>query len=808
MWPWKRTEIPAENRIVVNNPDSPPGFSYWKNKQSEYLSCSESLLHLLQIDAIENIESETVWSTCSAEFEQEDQEVLKTGKVLTVEKMIPFPNQPPKKFVITRAPWLNPQQKLIGVRVHLTDVTDLRIEKSPAQIQEATSRVRNSIAANIENIIICAPGSIYWKDMNGMYLGCNDFMVNEAGLEKRSDIIGKTDLELWPEQAEKIRKNDLLVMQSGKPISMEETVEGRVFFSLKMALKDEHNEVIGIICNSHDITYLKEIENTLREAKEQSDAANQAKTNFLATVSHELRSPLTSILGMIHFFTTRKDISEAQKISYMQNISISARHLLSLVNDFLDFAKLEAGKFQLILAPLDLKALIIETTTILMPQATEKKLDILVDYDNNIPRLVISDSRAIRQIIINLVGNAIKFTDRGKITIKVQVLEEFDDSIKLRLSVSDTGIGIPENKLGVIFDYFQQVDPSYRRRYGGTGLGLSITKKLVDSMEGTIEVTSEHTKGSTFHVELIFALQDETKLKNPWILHQANVPILIISDTNSGEALCEQVESCNCQLSNSQDALNIFIVSQESSIPYEIVIIDSSIENSTPQKLAQKITEYASLKKPMFLEMSTQTDPPLGETPTSDIFFDRFDRNLPASHLQEKLTSNWENWVNQRNQFQQQTIHYPSLSPQNASSFQNLQIIETDKPKKRVLLVDDEEMVQLIHREFLVDLDCIVDTANNGKQALDMLAKDTHYDYLFADMGMPGISGPDLVRSYRDIERFHNKHMPIIALTSYSSRKDKQNFIDAGVDKVLVKPVTPEQLQATLAEFRESTESQ
>lgn len=777
-----------------------PGYVYFKDERGAYVDANPAFLELCQLKTIGGKTDKELWPLEAEVLKRHDERAISQDTPFTIEESFTLPNQEKKTFLTIRTPWKNAQGRLLGIRAHLTDITTLR--QTNAQ-EDARQKARQSIAANIEDIIICTPGSIYWKDLNGVYLGCNDYMVREAGLESRSDIVGKTDKELWADQAEKIRANDLLVLQSGKPISMEEFVEGRVFFSVKMPLTDEDGGIIGIICNSHDITYLKEIESALREAKEQSEMANRAKSEFLATVSHELRSPLTSILGMIHFLNTPKQLSPEQRKLYLNNVSVSAKHLLSLVDDFLDFAKLEAGKFELIVSPIDLKSLVLETTTILMPQASSKKLEIIVDYDNSIPHLILGDSRAIRQIIINLLGNAIKFTHKGSITVQIKSLEQSDKMVKLSLSITDTGIGIPKDKLEVIFDYFQQADYSYRRRYGGTGLGLSITNKLVTAMDGTIEVSSKENEGSTFKCTISFPLQDKALVQNPWTLHQATVPVLIVSDNPRGEVLRKQIETSNSRVTTSNDALNIFVVSQETATPFEIVIIDDELYSLSPQALSQKIIDCSTLRKPMLLLLSSTPSLKVKREAEHSGFFETIVKPVQPVEFQTILTASWEKWVEQRSYQLQNTIE-----PDVANSAPQLSVVmntldkEDREYNKRVLLVDDEQMVQFIHSEFLSDLNCLVDTANNAEEALNLLNENQQYDLMFADMGMPGISGIDLVKSYRQLEKSNDRqHMPIIALTSYSSQKDKQNFIDAGVDKVLVKPVTPDQLQSVLEEF-------
>jgi signal transduction histidine kinase len=251
-----------------------------------------------------------------------------------------------------------------------------------------------------------------------------------------------------------------------------------------------------------------------------------------------------------------QNLSSEKQQEYVQNISSAGMYLLNLINDTLDFAKLEAGKFELALAPMDLNALIEETCTMLTPLSKAKNLELLIQFNQSTPYQILGDKRILRQIIINLVGNAIKFTEKGYVSIQVECLEKSPLAAKLVLSVSDTGIGIPEDKQGMIFDHFSQVDSSHSRRYGGTGLGLTITKQLIDLMSGTIGVTSQVGKGTTFRCVIDFPLQnDDPSTFSPWMAYQSTVRILIVDDTPRGEVMRKHLGFSNSEVVGANEAL-------------------------------------------------------------------------------------------------------------------------------------------------------------------------------------------------------------------------------------------------------------
>lgn len=392
--------------------------------------------------------------------------------------------------------------------------------------------------------------------------------------------------------------------------------------------------------DTHELT-------VLREAKEAAEAANRAKSEFIAVMSHEFRIPLTSVLGMAQLIV-REGESEQDKEKYAYSIIQAGKHLMNLINDLLDFSKIEANRYEIIPCNIELSAFLNQIKFMLEPQAQAKELEFTFDYDPTLPKYIYADAKALRQIIINLVGNAIKFTEEGFVHVSLNVKMRNDEQVTLLFSVRDSGIGISEAGMKKIFGHFEQVDYSYSRQYGGTGLGLAITKRLVELMEGDIAVTSQLHKGSTFTCEFSFNYSDE--------------------------------------------------------------------------------------------------------------------QTIPRGHL----------FVN------------------GAQSN-----VGNQTRKISVLLVEDDIMIQLIHKKFLQDLGCNVEVIGKGQEALECCNND--YDIIFMDMGLPGVSGIEVIAKYRSTHSKH--HPPIIALTGYSSSEDQRHFLESGADEVLVKPVSYEHLAEVILRY-------
>lgn len=365
--------------------------------------------------------------------------------------------------------------------------------------------------SQLQNFIDGIAGSVYWKDRNGVYLGCNETFIKKGNLASKKDIIGKTDFDVWPSSAPSLVESDTRVMEYNQAIEKEETVvlrngERLHFSSMKSPLKDEDGNIIGVIGNSLDITELK-------EAKQNAEAASQAKTQFLALMSHELRLPLTGILSTANLLTETEDMSIEEMRDLIKIIEQSGLYLLSTIDSILNFAQLESKKFKLALAPVNLKMLIEEIGNILSVSAKEKNLDMQMNFDSTIPPLIVSDFRVLRHIIINLLSNAIRYTDSGKIILTVALISKSASSVRLKISVEDTGIGIPPEKMKFIFDKFSQVETGYVRKKsrGGTGLGLSIVKNLVELLDSQILLTSTLDVGSNFFFTANFSLPKRSK---------------------------------------------------------------------------------------------------------------------------------------------------------------------------------------------------------------------------------------------------------------------------------------------------------
>lgn len=459
---------------------------------------------------------------------------------------------------------------------------------------------------SLESIITHIPHFVFWKDTNFNYLGCNDNFAKAVGLQDPQEIVGKTDYDLWETpDAHIYREEDKEIIHTGQSLQEKEIFlvdkKGKEIIILvsKVPLHDDNNDIVGILGFYTNITQQKKTEELLKEAKEKAELANHAKSDFLAVTSHELRLPLTAILGTARLLNLEENIG-ALPGELIENIIMSGEHLLVLINDMLDFAKFEAGKLKFHLAPVDLRKITCDVVGMLAHQAKLKNIKLLMDYAFGAPQFVISDEKILRQVLLNLAGNALKFTEHGHVIIKVNCLKQTKKGTVLVLSVEDTGIGIPANKLDMVFEKFCQVDSFRTRAYGGTGLGLTISKAYVEAIGGKISVHSQPGIGSLFSCTIPFklaSLDSQSPPEKMSIIPVAPLPIkqllhilLVEDDLVIQKIHCKMFEILGCIVDtaiNSKEALTKF----KSNKKYDAIFMDIGLMGMNGYTVAAKMRQ-------------------------------------------------------------------------------------------------------------------------------------------------------------------------------------------------------------------------
>jgi two-component system aerobic respiration control sensor histidine kinase ArcB len=483
----------------------------------------------------------------------------------------------------------------------------------------------DQIATYYENIIACMPGNVYWTDRNSITLGCNDNVVKMLGLASRRDIIGMSYEDIAKlakknaNEYDSFKQDDQEVINSGKPkINIEEPPitdfqNNLIYFlTTRVPMLDKKNQVVGIVGVSIDITERKKIESQLIQEKARAEAA-ELKNTFMENMSHDFKTPLNRLYDIAQILKNREDLPEdIKEFINLQDKSIF--RLNKLVQSILEFDRIASGKINLQEEELNLLDILESITNNLAYYLKNKKVNLIIHYPPSIPHSLINDSYAVTKILLNLMSNAVKFTEEGEVTVAVNTVSQKNQQILLKITITDTGQGIPSNKLDQIFEKFHCLETANKKSRTGTGIGLSVVKELVEKLNGKIEVTSQVGIGSTFAVTLPFKLQDITLQVLEWQKCYPDVRILLVNDNKTvSDAILERLGESMVKKINSEETINVLQAAAKIKQPYHIVIIDDNINIMDPIELIKIVRHIHGI--PAFT-------PILCTAPQNKIFFD------------------------------------------------------------------------------------------------------------------------------------------------------------------------------------------
>ena len=550
-------------------------------------------------------------------------------------------------------------------------------------------------------------------------------------------------------------------------------------------LLDDENRCIGSIAVARDVTQRKRSEEALRLAREEAEAASHAKSSFLARMSHEIRTPMNGVLGMTELLLETGLTSTQRK--YAETVQRSGHNLLGIINDLLDFSKIEAGKLELENADMDLRRTIEDVVDLLAERAHSKGLELACSIPADLVTHVRGDALRLGQVLTNLVGNAIKFTEQGSVLISVAGAAETQRSITMRFEVADTGVGIGPDAQSRIFEEFSQGDGSTTRKHGGSGLGLAISKQLVEMMGGTIQVESTVGAGSTFRFTALFEKRETQWQEEPSAVPMGmltGVRALIVESTAISHGILVSQMS-NWGMSNRvaatpEQALDLLTEAAARNAPYDIAIIDLGLPGMDGFDLAQAIRSRAEIAK-VRLVMFTRRQADLRDARAAGI-----DACLAKPVRQTVL---YECLVNVMSGQPQESALAPAASAPAPSAQRPL--------RGSILLVEDNLINQQVALGILQIQGYSVTVVNNGREALEAHAA-ADFDLILMDCHMPEVDGFEATREIRGRERASGKHVPIVALTANAMAHDREECLNAGMDDHLSKPFSMQTLQAML----------
>jgi PAS domain S-box-containing protein len=651
----------------------------------------------------------------------------------------------------------------------------------------------------LENLIETANVMVVGLDHEGHVTIFNRVAEVVSGYP-RAEVLGRKWIDLGVLPEPESWQQDVIVGKWRMPLENQQTIKGKNGQIRTIAWRNSLQELsessrVALISVGIDVTEQLEAEAALIEAKHLAEAANRSKSEFLANISHEIRTPMNAVIGMTGL-TLRTELSDKQR-NYLEKVNAAAHGLLGIVNDVLDYSKIEAGKLHFEKRNFHLENLLDHLSALLGFKAQDKGLELLFDVDANVPTALIGDEMRLNQVLLNLLSNAIKFTNAGEVCLRIKCIEggEHDDAhVLLRFETKDTGIGISESQRAKLFSAFVQADSSTTRNYGGTGLGLTISKSLVEMMDGEIWVESQPGVGSSFIFTARLGVQPDQSV------HAAtagpslkNLRVLVVDDNDSAlEIMSGILRSFHLEVSvasNSEAGIAELEAAKKRGTPYHLVLLDWKMPSVDGLEAVRRIRLNEYVSETLTIVMVTA--------------YSRDELIEKASGMHMRIDGVLEKPV----------------SPSNVMNIISAALYKTREPIEGiplddayeaslarlhgayVLLVEDNEVNQELAIDVLMSAGVIVDVANDGAEAVSKVARagKSAYDAILMDWQMPVMDGFEATRRIRSDPRFSN--LPILAMTANAMVGDRDKCLEAGMNDHIAKPIDIDRLVATLARW-------
>ncbi|MGO9574235.1 MAG: PAS domain S-box protein [Terriglobales bacterium] len=769
-------ELYRSRQMLQSILDSIPQRVFWKDRNCIYLGCNRAFATDAGLnnpaEIIGKNDFELAWSGTAELYRADDKRVMEKGSAkLNFDETQSRPDGSLLWLRTNKLPLRDREGKVTGVIGTYEDITERK--RAEEALHESEKRYRLLFERNL--------AGVFRYTAKGKVLDANDAYAHILGYSSGKELAGLCRSELFFDSSDAER-------------TWARLQEKKALTDLEVRLKRKDGNAVWVLENVScvggetgtpslvegtciDITERKRAEGEMRKAKEAAEAANRAKSQFLANMSHEIRTPMNGVIGVAGLLLDTPLTPEQRQ--YAEIVRSSGAALLAVINDILDFAKIEARKLTLDTADFDLRTVLEDAVAILAIKASEKALELTCELEPGTPWLLRGDPGRVRQVLVNLLGNAVKFTAQGDVAIRVRSEAEGERTATLRFTVSDTGIGFQQDRASAFFEPFVQADGSSTRRYGGTGLGLTISKQLVEMMSGQIGVESDEGKGSKFWFTAVFEKQPRPSAPatgvQPSLL---GAKVLVVDDSATNQSLVHSIlSSWGCRPEESTDgasALAILRKAAQDADPFQIALLDMSLPGMDGEELGRRIAADPQLKH------------------TALVLMTGFGRNSDLARLQalgfagHVIKPIWE-----------RTLREALLALRakgNGAVAPGKQVGQPPSTvwanrQARILLAEDNLTNQEVAVAMLKKLGYSADLVANGAAALEALRK-ADYDVVLMDCEMPEMDGYEATKRIRDLRTgTRNPRIPIIAITADAMTGDRDICLQAGMSDYIAKPV-------------------
>lgn len=668
--------------------------------------------------------------------------------------------------------------------VHVVSFKDKTKEKNAT---EKALREQGTLRA----LINAMPDPIFYKNPQGQYLGCNESYAESLSFTT-AEIVGSSNRQLLnPDWARKADAMDADILTRLEKISYDQSItykDGRreLFEVVKAPFWDEEGHLLGILGVARNVTQRKKTQDDALLAKEAAEEATQIKSDFLANMSHEIRTPMNAIVGLSHL-VLKTDMTTRQR-DYIAKIQNAGQHLLGIINDILDFSKVEAGKLAIENIDFGMDKVLDNVANLIGEKCNTKGLELVFNIAPDVPHTLVGDSLRVGQILINYANNAVKYTTQGEVVISARVSERTADDVLIHFSVSDTGIGLTEEEISRLFQSFSQADSSTTRKFGGTGLGLVISKNLAALMGGEVGVSSVHGSGSVFWFTVrlgISKLPKRVFLPNPDL--RGRRALVVDDNEHARTVICEMLQDMTFEVEDAasgEQAVQAISTAHLNQRPFNIVYLDwrmpvmDGIETArriralglVPEPILVMVSAYGReemLKESELLGISGVLVKPVSHS----LLFDISMNALIGNRLEDRVNK-----------------------PRTVDNLIQL----TPVRGARILLVEDNDINQQIASELLIDAGFVVELAENGLIALEMVQR-SPYDLVLMDMQMPVMDGLSATAAIRRIYKL--EILPIVAMTANAMPEDRRDCLEGGMNDFMTKPINPDDLWRMLLKW-------